>query len=448
MGSERGPQPNAYPPSIGRGTTVSRLWLTLPRSELTTSYTSSVRIQDQRRYILLVTYPRRRKFIMLNLFPSCRLIMAPAGPVDWESQVAEPSRSEQHPERIRGERVRTQKTPAAVVADRASEIREDMMEIGPLGDDLEHTNSVGAPDNRSMTMEERREPVRPRPRPRQRDYGAGHLAHQPDVDLAPRATRGFHEAPEGDDEELRLAPQPPDNTKVFRMDPADDYLYDENRNPLHDRHGRPLRLYKRYKKMSNLTRDQANRTTGEGGIAYRSRMRRTWTIADGLFLYREVQKVPIGCSGQPTAYVYKRFQTGPVFSGRTSNQIRDKMKDLVKRRRMDRLLVLGTARHYLPSTDPLHQEYQEQRSAEQRRLLRKPNAKTRSADGSETDEDDDEYQEDDADDEEEGLRQVEDDEEEEEEEEEEQQQQQQPQRDQDGDETDQEMNQAEARRLK
>jgi hypothetical protein len=446
MGSARGPEPNAYPPSLSRGTTVSRIWLTLPRSMLMTLNTSSVQNQDQRRYALLVTYPRRRKSIMLNRFYSSRLIMAPAGPVDWESQVAEPSGSEQHPERTRGERVRTKKTPAVVVADRASEIREDGMEVDPLGDDSGNTNSVGAPDDQSMTLEERREPVRPRPQPRQRDYRAGHLAHQPDVDLAPRATRGDPKAPEGDDEELRLVPQASGNTKVFRMDPADDYLYDENRNPLHDRHGRPLRLYKRYKNMSNLTRDQANRTTGEGGVAYRSRMRRTWTIAEGLFLYREVQKVPIGCSGQPTAYVYKRFQTGSVFSGRTSNQIRDKMKDLVKRRRMDKLLVLGNARHYLPSTDPLHQDYKEHRSAEQRRLLRKPNAKTRSADGSETDEDDDEHQEDDdEDDEEEEQRQVEDDDEEEEEEE--QQQQQQPQRDQDGDETDHKMTLAEARRL-
>ncbi|KAH8083217.1 hypothetical protein HD553DRAFT_313480 [Filobasidium floriforme] len=376
-----------------------------------------------------------------------RLIMAPAGPVDWESQAAEPSRSQQHPEGTRGERARTKKTPAAVVADRASGNREDAVQIDPLGDDLGDTNSVEPPNDQSITIGERREPVRPRPQPRQRDYRAGHLAHQPDVDLAPRATRGNPKAPEGDDEELRLAPQPPGNTKVFRLDPADDYLYDENRNPLHDRHGRPLRLYKRYTKMSNLTKDQANRTTGEGGVAYRSKMRRTWTIAEGLFLYREVQKVPIGCSGQPTAYVYKRFQTEPVFSGRTSNQIRDKMKDLVKRRRIDKLLVLGSARHYLPSTDKLHQEYQEERNAEQRRLSRESNARTGSADGSETDEEDDPVQEDDDEDDEEEERQVEDDEEEEEEEEEPQQQHQQPRRDQGGADTDQEMDEAEARRL-
>lgn len=411
-----------------------------------TLYTSSVQNQDQRRYALFVTYPRPRRSVMLNRFSSSRLIMAPAGPVDWESQVAEPSRSEQHPERTRGERVRTKKTPAVVVADRASEIRENIREVDPLGDDLGNTNSVGAPDDQFTTVEERREPVRPRPQPSQRDYRAGHLAHQPDVDLAPRATRDDPKAPEDDDEELRLAPQPPGNMKVFRLDPADDYLYDENRNPLHDRHGRPLRLYKRYTKMSNLTKDQANRTAGEGGVAYRSKMRRTWTIAEGLFLYREVQKVPIGCSGQPTAYVYKRFQTEPVFSGRTSNQIRDKMKDLVKRRRIDKLLVLGSARHYLPSTDKLHQEYQEERNAEQRRLSRKSNARTGSADGSETDDEDDGVQEDeDEDDEEE--RQVEDDEEEEEEEEEPQQRYQQPRRDQDGADTDQEMDEAEARRL-
>jgi hypothetical protein len=123
------------------------------------------------------------------------------------------------------------------------------------------------------------------------------------------------------------------------------------------------------------------------------------------------------------------------------------MKDLVKRRRIDKLLVLGSARHYLPSTDKLHQEYQEERNAEQRRLSRKSNARTGSAEGSETDEEDDGVQEDDNEDDEEEERQVEDDEEEEEEEEEPQQQYQQPRRDQDGADTDQEMDEAEARRL-
>jgi hypothetical protein len=206
------------------------------------------------------------------------------------------------------------------------------------------------------------------PATRRRDHRAGHYTHQPDIDLAGQG--GGVDTPTSDAEVEPEAPpaQPRVAARSYRFDPADEYLYDDKGRPLHDRHGAPLQLYEKYDSLSHLTKDQANKAPTPDGRNYRSIRYTRWTREDALFLYREVQKVPICLIGQPTAYVYRRFRGRAVFEGRNSNQVRDKMKDLVKQRVVNKQLVLGAARHYLPSIHASYADYRRERDEASRGL--------------------------------------------------------------------------------
>lgn len=294
--------------------------------------------------------------------------MEPAGPVDFDSQVAEASQAEKRPRRAHDRRARTRDSPAAPVTE-PNEIREPTVD----GSNLE--NDFGVPANSDIredargttSASEERQESQP-PRQRIRDHRAGHYAHQPDVDPPRRATREISHARLSDEEESS-SEAPPRGSPIRRVGLSDDYMVDERGRPLHDKDGKPLRTYKKYLNMSNLTKNQDNRAAVAEGHPYRAEVRMRWTREEGLFLYREVQKVPNGLTGQPTAYVYKRFRNEPAFKGRNSNQVRDKMKDMVKQRNKERKPVVGAARHYLDRLDKRHTDYQEQRSAAQRRML-------------------------------------------------------------------------------
>jgi hypothetical protein len=269
--------------------------------------------------------------------------------------------------------VRTQQVTAGQKRTRQASLEGS---AGSGGHNAERERAVPVEMNKRARNARRpeRRVVEPAPRPtarnRGRDYRAGRYVHQPDVDPE---IDGDHATSmeEVEVEELTPAPRARSPLRTHQFDRADEYLYDEDWRPLHDKHGRPLKLRKQYENMSNVTQDQDNRVPNPDGKPYRAKKSTRWQRDEGLFLYREVQKVPIGLYGQPTAYVYKRFHREAIFEGRTSNQIRDKMKDLVRQRRKNGLLVLGAARHYLPTTDPLYKEHMTEREAAQQRVTAK-----------------------------------------------------------------------------
>ena len=306
-----------------------------------------------------------------------------AGPVEWDSQIAEPSQQGKPPRKRRVGRLAARSQPA-VAPEPDAAVQEDTLEAAHLDNDFEGAHDGLEAGNalvaESVAPEERQEG---RTRPQRRHRRAGHYNHQPDVDPPRRAVRESRDAPESEEQEINVQ-RPVGKTQIFAMDPADDYLYDERRRLLHDKNGRALRLYKGYFAKTNTTRDQDNRMAysesyRDGAHPYRALLRTRWSREDGLFLYREVQKVPSGLMGQPTAYVYNRFHHEPCFRGRNSNQVRDKMKDMVKQRDKTGRLVLGSARHYLPPTDPRHIEYQEERLIAQEHLIARRKANEENA---------------------------------------------------------------------
>ena len=285
--------------------------------------------------------------------------------MQWESQEPESSRQAQVRQQNKGgKRARSPPAPLTVYPPQEEDDAIIVMQqaSGPPAAKRSRLPRVASQNETAITSPSTA------PATRRRDHRAGHYNHQPDIDLAEQG--GGVDTPASDLEAESEAPpaQPRNAARTYRFDRGDEYLYDEKDQPLHDKHGRPLRLYKQYQFLSNATKDQANKAPNPDGADYRSIKRTRWTRDEALFLYREVQKVSISLMGQPTAYVYYRYHKDPIFRERNSNQVRDKMKDLVKQRARNGQLVLGAARHYLPSTDASYEDYRKEREAALRGL--------------------------------------------------------------------------------
>ena len=274
--------------------------------------------------------------------------------VQWESQVPESSKQAQ----IRQQSKRRKRAMSPSVPPTGDPPHEEEDTIILVRQEVRPPAAKRSRLHRAASQTEAAVPSRSNaPLTRRRDHRAGYYTHQPDIDVAEQGA-GF-ESPASDLEAESEAPpaQPRVAAPLYQFDPADDYLYDDRRQPLHDVHGAPLQLYTDDKNLSNATVDQPNKASNPDGPDYRSIKYTRWSREDALFLYREVQKVPIWVQGQPTAYVYNRYREKPVFKERNSNQVRDKMRDLVRQRRKERQLVLGAARHYLPPEDPSYADY-------------------------------------------------------------------------------------------
>jgi hypothetical protein len=185
---------------------------------------------------------------------------------------------------------------------------------------------------------------RVRARPRTRDHNVGHYAHQPDGDVA-RPSAVENRSRQSSDVQSRVRKSDID----FRLERGDEYLFDADGLPLHDERGKPLKVDEEYRDCRTLVKKQANTKASPSGYQYAVKGGKArWTRDQALFLYREVQKVPLDTPHQPTAYVYKRYHSDH-FPDFNSQQVRDKMRDLVKQRLSEGRSVIGMARHYLPN---------------------------------------------------------------------------------------------------
>jgi len=278
--------------------------------------------------------------------------------VQWESQVPESSKQAQIRQKSK-RRKRTMSPSAPPTTDPPQDEEDTIIVVRQVG---RPPAAKRARLHRAASQTEAAVPSGSNaPVTRRRDHRAGHYIHQPDIDLVEQG--GSVESPASDLEAGSEAPpaQPRLAAPLYRFDVADEYLYDDRGQPLHDEHGAPLQLYTEYKNLSHATVDQPNKASNPDGPDYRSIKYTRWSREDALFLYREVQKVPIWVEGQPTGYVYRRYCDKPAFKERNSNQVRDKMRDLVRQRTKEKQLVLGAARHYLRSTDPSFADYKRER---------------------------------------------------------------------------------------
>lgn len=196
----------------------------------------------------------------------------------------------------------------------------------------------------------------------------GYYAQQPDGPVvrgnAEKRGRIRRRSPDEEDEQGR-AKRRHGPGRQGPLDGPDPYLCDENENPLHDEEENPLCLDRSYEEQTgNLDgwRNRAPAGLKPREYRYRVKERVKWDPSDALFLYREVQKVPIELPGDFVHMVLLRFQTSRLRPFNLA-QCRDKMRQVVATRVNNGRAIIGNARKYLRDPDVLKDAFDAEREA-------------------------------------------------------------------------------------